>query len=108
MSRMSAHAAAAAQPWYRTITAEQWRVLAAAKLGWMLDALDFMLYTMALNQLRVYFSFGDATAGFLGTGSAISAYIFPRSVAGSKAPQSAAFQSPAVVFFADFIPAPPK
>jgi len=47
-------------------------------------------------------------AGFLGTGSAISAYIFPRSVAGSKAPQSAAFQSPAVVFFADFIPAPPK
>jgi len=68
---MSAHAAAAAQPWYRTITAEQWRVLAAAKLGWMLDALDFMLYTMALNQLRVYFSFGDATAGFLGTATLV-------------------------------------
>jgi len=47
-------------------------------------------------------------AGFLGTGSAISAYIFPRSVAGSKAPQSAAFTSPAVVFFEDLIPAPPK
>jgi len=47
-------------------------------------------------------------AGFLGTGSAISAYIFPRSVAGSKAPQSAAFQNPAVVFFVDYIPAPPK
>jgi MFS family permease len=71
MSRTSAHAAAAAQPWYRTITAEQWRVLAAAKLGWMLDALDFMLYTMALNQLRVYFSFGDATAGFLGTATLV-------------------------------------
>src|SRR5689334_18811308 len=71
MSRTSAHAAAAAQPWYRTITAEQWRVLAAAKLGWMLDALDFMLYTMALNQLRIYFTFDDATAGFLGTATLV-------------------------------------
>lgn len=49
-----------------------------------------------------------AAAGYLGTGSAISAYIFPRSVAGSKAPQSAAFQNPAVVFFVDLIPAPPQ
>ncbi len=57
----------AAPPWYRTITAEQWRVLAAAKVGWMLDAMDFMLYAMALGQLRAYFEFDDATAGFLGT-----------------------------------------
>jgi MFS family permease len=71
MSRTSAHAAAAAPPWYRTINAEQWRVLAAAKLGWMLDALDFMLYTMALNQLRIYFTFDDATAGFLGTATLV-------------------------------------
>ena len=49
--------------WYRTITAEQWRVLAAAKVGWMLDAMDFMLYAMALGQLRAYFEFDDATAG---------------------------------------------
>jgi MFS family permease len=54
-------------PWYRTITPEQWRVLLAAKFGWMLDAMDFMLYAMALNQLRVYFAFDDATAGMLGT-----------------------------------------
>src|SRR5512134_771840 len=54
-------------PWYRTVTPEQWRVLAAAKLGWMLDALDFMLYAMALGQLRAYFEFDDATAGLLGT-----------------------------------------
>jgi MFS family permease len=56
-----------AAPWWRTVTPEQWRVLAAAKLGWMLDALDFMLYAMALGQLRAYFEFDDATAGFLGT-----------------------------------------
>ncbi len=54
-------------PWYRTITPDQWRVLAAAKLGWMLDAMDFMLYAMAIGQLRTYFGFNDATAGLLGT-----------------------------------------
>lgn len=54
-------------PWYRTITPEQWRVLLAAKFGWMLDAMDFMLYAMAIGQLRTYFGFNDATAGMLGT-----------------------------------------
>ena len=54
-------------PWYRTITIDQWRTLAAAKLGWMLDAMDFMLYAMAIGQLCTYFGFNDATAGMLGT-----------------------------------------
>ena len=57
----------AAVPWYRTISPEQWRVLLAAKFGWMLDAMDFMLYAMAVGQLRQYFGFNDATAGLLGT-----------------------------------------
>ena len=60
-------ATTAALPWYRTITRDQWRVLAAAKLGWMLDAMDFMLYVVALNQLRSYFGFNDAMAGLLAT-----------------------------------------
>ena len=59
--------AGASIPWYRTITADQWRVLAAGKAGWMLDAMDFMLYAMAIGQLRTYFGFSDATAGMLGT-----------------------------------------
>jgi MFS family permease len=54
-------------PWYRTITRAQWNVLLAAKIGWMLDAMDFMLYAMAIGQLRAYFQFGDDTAGLLGT-----------------------------------------
>src|SRR5688572_21908205 len=58
-------------PWYRTITREQWRVLLAAKFGWMLDAMDFMLYTMAVGQLRAYFGFGDDMAGFLGTATLV-------------------------------------
>ncbi|HKE82490.1 MAG TPA: MFS transporter [Vicinamibacterales bacterium] len=56
-----------AVPWYRTVTREQWHVLFAAKFGWMLDAMDFMLYTMAVGQLRAYFQFGDDVAGLLGT-----------------------------------------
>ena len=66
-SPLTATAATAAVPWYRTVTREQWRVLLAAKFGWMLDAMDFMLYTMAVGQLRMYFGFGDDTAGMLGT-----------------------------------------
>ncbi len=83
---MTATAAAGAIPWYRTVTREQWRVLLAAKFGWMLDAMDFMLYTMAVGQLRSYFGFGDDTAGMLGTatlvmsgvGGAIFGYVADR------------------------------
>src|SRR4029453_13896197 len=60
-------ASAVTRPWYRTVTREQWRVLLAAKLGWMLDAMDFMFYTMAGGQVRSYFQFGDDVAGMLGT-----------------------------------------
>ncbi len=54
-------------PWYRTITAEQWRALVAAKAGWMLDAMDFLLYVMAIGRLKSSFGFDDAMAGLLGT-----------------------------------------
>jgi MFS family permease len=54
-------------PWYRTITRSQWKALLAAKLGWMLDAMDFLLYAMALRTLRDYFGFGKGEAGLLGT-----------------------------------------
>ena len=54
--------AAPSDPWYRTITREQWRVLVAAKFGWMLDAMDFMLYAMALGQIQAYFGFDSAVA----------------------------------------------
>ena len=60
-------AVAPAVPWYRSITREQWRALAAAKLGWMLDAMDFLLYVMAIGQLKAYFGFDDSIAGLLGT-----------------------------------------
>jgi MFS family permease len=63
---MESTASPAPLPWYRTITRAQWHVLAAAKLGWMLDAMDFMLYAMAIGQLQLYFGFDDAMAGLVG------------------------------------------
>lgn len=42
-------------------------MLLAAKLGWMLDAMDFLLYVMVIGRLKEYFHFDDATAGLLGT-----------------------------------------
>ena len=53
--------------WYRDISPEAWRALVAAKVGWMLDAMDFMLYAMAIGELRKYFGFDDAAAGLAGT-----------------------------------------
>src|SRR5262249_15837889 len=60
------------QPWYRTITRQQWNVLLAAQVGWMLDAMDFVLYLMALTTLKTEFNFGDETAGLLATVSLLT------------------------------------
>jgi MFS family permease len=68
-------ARASAGPWYKDVTREQWRALAAAKLGWMLDAMDFLLYVMAIGQLKEYFGFDDATAGLLGTVTLITSAV---------------------------------
>jgi MFS family permease len=67
MNTTAASVASLKQPWYASISRQQWQVLAAAKLGWMLDAMDFMLYAMAIGRLKTYFGFDDATAGMLGT-----------------------------------------
>ncbi|MBM4167837.1 MAG: MFS transporter [Ignavibacteria bacterium] len=52
-------------PWYRTITSIQWKSLLAAKLGWMLDAMDVMLYAFALTTIRDEFGLSSAQAGAL-------------------------------------------
>lgn len=48
-----------------------------------------------------------AAAGARGANSALSAVLFPASVAGTAAPQTTAYQSPAVVFLVDRVPPPP-
>ena len=53
--------------WYRTISRAQWQTLLAAQLGWMLDAMDFVLYLMAITTLQNIFEFGTDTSGMLAT-----------------------------------------
>src|SRR5580704_9732660 len=54
-------------PWYHTITADQWKALIAAKLGYMLDAMDFVLYLMAITALQDSFGYDLAMSGLLAT-----------------------------------------
>ena len=44
-----------------------WRALAAAQLGWMLDAMDFLLFTYAVIQIREEFSLSRPMMGVVGT-----------------------------------------
>ena len=53
------------QAWIRSISRDQWRTLGAAQLGWMLDALDVMLYAFALTAMRGEFGLSSASAGAL-------------------------------------------
>jgi MFS family permease len=72
--------AIAVMPWYRSITAEQWKTLVAAFLGWMLDAMDFVLYLMAVTTLQREFDYDTAASGLLATvallASAVGGVVF--------------------------------
>jgi MFS family permease len=58
--------------WYESIGREQWKALAAAQLGWMLDATDVMLYAFALTSIQAEFGLSSGTAGLLMTATLIS------------------------------------
>lgn len=49
------------------ITGEQWKVLFAAQAGYMLDAMDVLLYVFALNALKAEFHMSNALAGAIGS-----------------------------------------
>ncbi len=51
--------------WVRSVTRREWRALAAAMLGWLLDAMDVMMYAFALTAIRSEFALSAATAGAL-------------------------------------------
>jgi len=54
-------------PWYHTIAPEQWKTLIAALLGYLLDAMDFVLYLMAMPTLQEEFHFDKSWSGLLVT-----------------------------------------
>lgn len=54
-------------PWYREVTADQWRAFSACFLGWVLDGFDFTILTFILVDIERGFTVGKALAGALGT-----------------------------------------
>ena len=56
-----------AAPQADAITPGQRRTLAAASLGWMLDAFDVMLYAVVLSSVARELGMTKATAGMLNT-----------------------------------------
>lgn len=49
-----------------------WRALFAAQLGWMLDAMDFLLFTYALRPIQREFGLSDAAIGLVATSALIA------------------------------------
>ena len=54
-------------PWWRDVTADQWKAFFAAYLGWVLDAFDFTILTFLLVDIQRSFTVNNALAGALGT-----------------------------------------
>lgn len=59
-------------PWYREVSPAQWRVLVAAQMGWMLDAMDVMLYAFALSKIQDEFHLSAAAAGALASATLVT------------------------------------
>jgi MFS family permease len=57
------------------ITRAQWRSLAAANIGFMLDAADVFLYVFALSRIKVEFHLTNAQAGLVATITLIAASL---------------------------------
>jgi MFS family permease len=51
--------------WWRDASPVARRALLAAGLGWMLDAMDVLLYSFVLNEVRAEFQIDDYTSGWL-------------------------------------------
>src|SRR6266446_10277799 len=66
--------------WPRDVTSAERKSLIAGGLGWMLDAMDVMLYSFVLTYLIREFSMDTRTAGFLNSltlvASAIGGFLF--------------------------------
>lgn len=59
----------------KSITREQWKALVAAQLGWMLDAMDVMLYAFALGAIQKEFGLSSAQAGALASVTLIASAL---------------------------------
>lgn len=54
-------------PWYRQVSAQQWKAFLTTFFAWVLDAFDFTILTFVLADIQQSFSVNKALAGLLGT-----------------------------------------
>lgn len=59
----------------KTISSQQWKCLFAAQLGWMLDAMDVMLYAFALTTIQAEFGLSSSQAGALASSTLIASAV---------------------------------
>jgi SHS family lactate transporter-like MFS transporter len=58
---------AAALPWWRQVTGDQWRAFWAVFLGWIVDSFDFNILAFIVIDIQRSFTVDRALAGALGT-----------------------------------------
>jgi MFS transporter, SHS family, lactate transporter len=58
---------AAVLPWWRQVTADQWRAFWAVFLGWIVDSFDFNILAFIVIDIQRSFTVDRALAGALGT-----------------------------------------
>src|SRR2546428_9763709 len=61
--------------WPRDVTRAERQSLIAGGMGWMLDAMDVMLYSLVLTHLIAAFGMDTGTAGFLNSLTLIASAI---------------------------------
>jgi MFS family permease len=61
--------------WYKEITPAQWKTLFAAQLGWMLDAMDVLLYAFALTTLQGVFNIQSDIAGLIASATLLASAV---------------------------------
>ncbi len=62
-------------PWYRQVTAEQWKAFLATFLGWVLDGFDATILTFIVLDIQRSFTVDAALAGALGTVSMLTRLV---------------------------------
>ncbi|WKX73314.1 sialate:H+ symport family MFS transporter [Streptomyces sp. XD-27] len=72
---MNPAAAGPPPPWYREVSRGQWKAMAAAWIGYLLDGFDFVLITLVLTEIADEFHLSPAAAASLVSGAFVTRWL---------------------------------